>query len=75
MKRRLLPLVLCLMLATAITPPLRVAHADGETESFNEDKFWTYAACVASIALASGTGAWVLVAITCGKAATAYWTK
>ncbi len=75
MKRRLLPLMLCLALATASAPLPHAAHADGEAERFNEDKFWTYAGCAASIAFAVGTGGWILVAIACGKAATAYWTK
>jgi len=73
--RRLLPLLLCLTLASAMTPLPRMARADGEVQGFNEDKFWTYVGCAASVALASGTGAWVLVVIACGKAATAYWTK
>ena len=75
MTRRLLPLLLCLTLATAMTPLPRMAHADGEAQGFNEDKFWYYAACAASVALASGTGAWILAGIACGKAATAYWTE
>ena len=75
-KRRLLPLALCIALAVAATPVPRAAQAlaDGEVERFDSEKFWTYAACGASIALASGTGGWVLVAIACGKAATMYWT-
>jgi len=77
MRRRWLPLALCIALAVAITPLPRMAHAvgDGETEAFDSNKFWSYAACAASIALATGTvGGWVLVAIACGKAATTYWT-
>ena len=74
MNRRLLPLLLCLTLATAMTPLPRMARADGEADAFHEDKFWTYTACVASIALAVGTGAWIVAVIACGKAATAYWT-
>jgi hypothetical protein len=73
--RSLLPLLLCLTLASAMTPLPRMAHADGEADAFNEDKFWTYAACAASIALGAGTGAWIVAVIACGKAATAYWTK
>jgi hypothetical protein len=78
MKRRLIPLALCIALAAAVAPMPRAAHAlddGGTTESFNSEKFWTYAACGASIALATGTvGGWVLVGIACGKAATTYWT-
>jgi len=73
--RRVLPVLLCLALATAMTPLPRPARADAEIERFHEDKFWTYVGCAASIALASGSGAWVLVVIACGKAATAYWTE
>lgn len=77
MKRRLIPLALCIALASAVTPIPRAAHAlddGGTSESFNSEKFWSYAACGASIALAAGTGGWILVAIACGKAATTYWT-
>jgi len=76
MRTRWLPLALCLALATAITPLPQVAHAvdDASTEKFGSEKFWAYAGCAASIALATGTGGWILVAIACGKAATTYWT-
>jgi len=76
-RRRLTALTLCIALAGAATPLPRVAHAveDADLEAFNAGKFWTYAGCAASIALATGTvGGWILVGITCGKAATAYWT-
>src|SRR5262245_15577557 len=74
MTRRLLPLLLCLTLASAMTPLPRMAHADGEAQAFNEDKFWLYAGCAAGIALAVGAGAWIVAGIACGKAITAYWT-
>lgn len=77
MRRKLLPLALCIALAAAITPLPPAAHAldeEGQVETFNSTKFWAYAGCAASIAFASGTGGWVLVAIACGRAATMYWT-
>ena len=77
-KRRLLPLLLCASRSPRPSTPLpRAAHASTtrEPEAFNSDKFWTYAACAASIALApAATGGWILVGIACGKAATTYWT-
>lgn len=66
-----------IVLATAFQPPqasARIAE-DVAIEDFDSGKFWAYAGCAASIALGMGTGAWLLTAIACGKAATAYWTK
>jgi hypothetical protein len=65
------------VLAATYVPPRAVAEAAEETtiEEFDSGKFWAYAGCAASIALGVGTGAWLLAAIACGKAATAYWTK
>ena len=42
--------------------------------SFDQKKFWDYAACAASIAFAVGTGGWVLAIVACGKAITENWT-
>lgn len=70
-------LLAMLVVLAATAQPLRVAAQavdDATVERFNQEKFWTYAGCAASIALGAGTGAWVLTFLACGRAATAFWT-
>jgi len=71
-------IVVALLLAGTLgVAPLSVvarAQEDGlEAEGFDKDKFWDYAMCGASVAVASTTGAWVLAFITCGKAVSTHW--
>ena len=71
-------LLAVLVAAAATAQPLRVAAqaVDDETiEGFDEQKFWSYAGCAASIALGATTGAWVFTLLACGRAATAFWTE
>jgi len=87
MKWRSVLLAALFILAATFQPPRLVAQAvddatvdevtveDATVEGFDSEKFWTYAGCAASIAIGVGTGGWVLAFLTCGKAATAYWTK
>lgn len=51
----------------------RAAEDIVEDQRVDTEKLWNYAMCGASIALASGTGAWVLAFITCGKAVTTHY--
>ena len=76
MRRRWIAIAACIALAATLMPLAPVAHAveDAEIERFDPEKFWAYAGCAASIAVAAGTGGWFMVAIACGKAATTYWT-
>jgi hypothetical protein len=58
--------------------PLRVGAQtadDPGSEQFDRAKFFDYAMCGATIVFASGTGTWVLAAITCSKAITEHWTS
>ena len=77
MKVRSLLLAALVALAVASQPPRVVAQevADPEVEGFDSNKFWDYALCGASIALATGTGGWVMAFMVCGKVATEHWTK
>jgi hypothetical protein len=77
MKTRSILAAALIVLATTFQPPQGSAQTaeDVAIEGFDSGKFWAYAGCAASIALGMGTGAWLLAAIACGKAATAYWTK
>jgi hypothetical protein len=79
MNMKLKPLLLAtvLTLAVATQPPRVVAQevADPTVDGFGSKKFWDYALCGASIALASGTGGWVFAVIVCGSVATEHWTK
>ena len=71
-------LLATLVVAAASTQPLQVVAqdvADPEVEGWGSNKLWDYALCGASIALATGTGGWVMAFIVCGSVATEYWAK
>ena len=71
-------LVAALVAIAALAQPLHVtaqAVDDATVERFDSEKFWTYAACAASIAIGIGAGGWVLTVVACGRAATEYWTE
>lgn len=53
----------------------QAAGDDASAERFSSAKFFDYAMCGASIVFASGTGTWVIAAITCAKAFTEQWTE
>lgn len=56
--------------------PLAVARAeDGVAEEarIGSEKLWDYAMCGVSLVFASGTGAWIVAVITCGRAVTLHW--
>lgn len=77
MRLKSLALAALLALAMAAQPPRGAAQevADPVADGFGSKKFWDYALCGASIALASGTGGWVIALIVCGSVATEHWTK
>ncbi len=79
MKLKSLLVATLLALAVVTQPPRLIAQElsdpEVEVEGFDTKKFWDYALCGASIALASGTGGWVFAAIVCGGVLTEYWTK
>ena len=76
---KLRSVLLATLVASAVaTQPLRVVAqevVDPEVEGFDTSKFWDYALCGASIALATGTGGWVMAVFVCGRVATEHWTK
>ena len=58
-------LIACLLGIQPVSSPAQAAEGDVEEQRVDTEKLWNYAMCGASIALASGTGAWVLAFITC----------
>lgn len=63
--------VLAILLAIA---PLPARAADAELEKFDWTKFFDYASCAASIAMAEVPGGLWMAAITCGRVVQKYWT-
>lgn len=56
--------------AVEVAPALE----DGEIERWDWEKFWSYAACGAAIALATGGAGVVAAVIACGRVLSLYWT-
>ena len=70
-KWKLIVLAALLVCAPATEPRnarAQVVSGGVEVEGFGKEKFWDYVTCGASIAFATGTGAWVLAFIGCSKA-------
>ena len=76
MRFRRIAVAACIALATTIAPLPRAASADTDpvVERWDWEKFYAYAGCAAGIAVATGTGAWIVAGLACAKAATSYWT-
>jgi hypothetical protein len=67
-------LLACLVGMQPVTVVAQTAGEDTSIEQFDSGKFLDYAMCGATIVFASGTGTWVIAAITCSKAITEHWT-
>jgi len=63
-----------LALTLAVAPLPARADGDNEAESFDWIKFFDYAGCAASIAVAEAPGGLVMAGITCGRVIQKYWT-
>ncbi len=61
-------------LTLALAPPPARADGDDGGEGFDWIKFFDYAGCAASIAVAEAPGGLVMAGITCGRVIQKYWT-
>ena len=76
MRWKLVVMSLLIVCLSGMQPVRVVAQTAGDDagSEFDRAKFFDYAMCGATIVFASGTGTWVLAAITCSKAITEHWT-